>query len=143
MNYTLVGEVPGVGNSSLSTIYSLLDNDPLPGSGMYRLTQVDVNGKKEGLGSISVRAKEEDLVGISYMYPNPVVEMIHVTYRLPEGSTEATLSVLNLLGEIVLKKEDLQLTATTIDVSGLSQGTYFLKISSGSRSDVEKIIIQR
>lgn len=66
----------------------------------------------------SVNESAEALV---YVYPNPVVNTLYV-----DGiSADETLSVFNLTGKCVM-----QTTGNKVDVQGLPNGTYLLKLNN-------------
>lgn len=58
------------------------------------------------------------------LYPNPTKGELYID--LPIGASLKTVTIYNTLGQLLLSKN----TATTIDVSTLSQGTYFITIET-------------
>lgn len=56
------------------------------------------------------------------VYPSPAVDFITIT--LPEGETPAKVEILNSLGQVVLIADGL-----TVDVSGLEDGVYFVRVN--------------
>ena len=70
------------------------------------------------------------------MYPNPVKNLLNVA--LPTDVSNASLTVYNSLGQIVMQHE---LTASTaISLGGLSTGLYSYRIDSASRVKMGKLI---
>ena len=65
------------------------------------------------------------------VFPNPVTEQLFV-----EGVSGVKLKVINLLGELVINET----LDTTINVSELKSGIYFLQINSGNSQSVVKFI---
>ena len=65
------------------------------------------------------------------LFPNPVTEKLFI-----EGLTEANVKVINLVGEMIIEKNN----ANSIDVSSLNSGIYFLQITSGNTQSVIKFI---
>ncbi len=65
------------------------------------------------------------------LFPNPVTEKLFI-----EGLTEANVKVINLVGEMIIQKNN----ANSIDVSSLNSGIYFLQITSGNTQSVIKFI---
>jgi hypothetical protein len=64
-------------------------------------------------------------------YPNPVNNILNVSYDKGKSET-ITFSVIDVLGKIVIQKNKL---TTSIDVSSLINGNYFLKVSSEISSE--------
>lgn len=69
------------------------------------------------------------------VYPNPVHDKVKLQYI---SSSEIAIKIFNLKGEKVLSID--HFTANEIDVSMLSSGAYFIKISGEKRSKTIKII---
>jgi len=65
------------------------------------------------------------------LFPNPVTEKLFI-----EGLSEANVKVINLVGEMIIQKNN----ANSIDVSSLNSGIYFLQITSGNTQSVIKFI---
>jgi hypothetical protein len=64
-------------------------------------------------------------------FPNPVNKILNVSYAKGKSET-ITFSVIDVLGKIVIQEKEL---TTSIDVSSLNNGNYFLKISSEISSE--------
>lgn len=75
-----------------------------------------------------------DLKGLTY-YPNPVQNVLKLSYS--EKLTNVIL--FNIVGKQILVKK-LNDTKTEVDLTGLSNGIYFLKLSSGEKSKTIKVI---
>jgi len=69
------------------------------------------------------------------VFPNPVVDQLSINSE----KTITSISITNILGQKVLKK-DINSIKATIDVSELQKGTYFLKIIIGNTTEIKKII---
>jgi hypothetical protein len=54
-NFTSIGKVNGVVNSSETKTYSFSDFNPLAGNNYYQLKQVDLDGKSESFGPVVVK----------------------------------------------------------------------------------------
>ena len=66
------------------------------------------------------------------VYPNPVSETLIIT---SEGVPIEKIKVYSISGQIILTSENVQ---NSIDVSGLSEGFYFLEIFSAEGSSIQK-----
>jgi len=64
-------------------------------------------------------------------YPNPVNNILNVSYTKDQSET-ITFSIIDVLGKIVIKEKEL---TTSIDVSSLNNGNYFLKVTSETSSE--------
>jgi len=64
-------------------------------------------------------------------YPNPVNNILNVSYTKDQSET-ITFSIIDLLGKIVIQEKEL---TTSIDVSSLNNGNYFLKVTSETSSE--------
>jgi hypothetical protein len=106
-------------------------NDPWPtgwGSGGFDLDAVGVIHQQ------AVGIDELELRNIS-IYPNPATDMLYV--NLP--STNYSVEVINLMGEVVLKSENKSNT-TFIEINNLKSGVYFLTISSEGQQKQMKFV---
>ena len=80
-----------------------------------------------------------DLMGNNLnIYPNPVINKINIETAL--NLQNATLKIINSLGEIVMKKQ--LISDTEFDVSNLKNGIYFLSIVSNNYTVFRKFIKQ-
>ena len=73
-----------------------------------------------------------DDLGITsfYIYPNPTKDYINI-----DCSSFESVAIYNILGKELIKE-----TSNRIDVSSLSNGVYFIKISDGINSSTKKFI---
>ena len=73
------------------------------------------------------------------IYPNPSKGLFTISL----GNTEPTLiEVFDLTGKLILSKNNILITnfETSIDLSGASQGVYFVKINSSNQNTVKRIL---
>ncbi|MCG8699063.1 MAG: carbohydrate-binding protein, partial [Bacteroidales bacterium] len=90
-----------------------------------------------GLKSIENETVTETLAHVN-IYPNPSNGVFNVAF---DSDEQATLEIMNLSGAIVQSIE-LENGLSTINASELSQGMYTVKISTGTSSVLQKLIIQ-
>jgi hypothetical protein len=78
----------------------------------------------------------------AYVFPNPASGLLNIKHSAP-GTT--TISLFNLVGELVLavQPEAGQDLVTTLDVSKLAPGIYFLKLNTPASQVSKKIIVQK
>lgn len=79
------------------------------------------------------------------VYPNPVNNVLNVSYELKESS-EVILEIIDIVGSKVklIQTEGIKETGVynvILDVSNLRKGIYFLKISTNSGSKMIKIMV--
>jgi len=87
---------------------------------------------------IDSTATINDLAEVNFnYYPNPVNDILHITAK--ENITQ--LSIYNTLGQEVKTASPADLSAI-IDMSNLSNGTYFIKVQIGTHTGTYKIIKQ-
>ena len=68
------------------------------------------------------------------LFPNPATDLIHVTSN--SSQSIISLTVLDQISKVVLTKNE----SKTVDVSGLQNGVYFIKIETDKGSSVKKFI---
>lgn len=136
-----VARINSAGNSSNIKNYSYTDVSPYSGLSYYLLTQVDKDKTQKQLGIISSDCEAFN-PGISY-YPNPFTNSLTLDVKNISGH-KATVTVYNVLGqklkEIVLSSEGVLNGQFDLNISELSQGTYFINFESDDFNKTEKII---
>jgi hypothetical protein len=104
---------------SKAATYEFTDKAPFGGWGLYRLRQMDNDGKETLSKVISIATKSNGK-GLK-IYPTLVSNVLTVDYT--EGGL---FQVINLLGQQVLVGK----TTQQLDVSALPQGSYLLKVGT-------------
>jgi len=84
---------------------------------------------------VSVRDNKRDN-NIS-VFPNPTTDIIRIA-----NADFSTIEIYNLIGELLISGES-QTSNTIINVSSLSEGTYFVKIIGENSTHTQKFIISR
>ncbi len=137
-------------NGNLAANYSLLSNiitglNWANGTNLW-IKWTDVNDAgNNGLYAIdnfiisvseTLGVKQNAISGLN-MYPNPVSKG---TLYITSNSSEAkSVAVYDVLGKQVLNTKT---SNSTVDVSNLKGGVYFVKISEDGKSDTKKLIIE-
>ena len=127
-NFTEMGTVPATGSS----LYSLLDNNPLNGDNFYRVKSIGASGEIKYSKIVKISFQ---LVSSITIYPNPILsdKVAHVSFRnLPQG--EYFVNVMNELGQIVWRKTishtgGIAEYAIILD-KNLAHGNYQMEISN-------------
>ena len=73
------------------------------------------------------------------VYPNPVENQLNLSWSSIDFSDEMNIQIFNLNGEKVFEQSNDQ-KSSEINVSQLSSGVYLLKIISGEKSAVRRIV---
>ena len=101
--------------------YEFTDKAPFGGWGLYRLRQIDNDGKETLSKVISIASKDKGKLAV---YPNPVTSVLTI-----ETELIGSFQIINLLGQQVLTGKTPS-EGRGLDVSALPQGTYFLKVGT-------------
>lgn len=122
-----IGQIPGSGTTFLPVSYQFTDLNPTDGEIEYRLRQIDYDEKFSYSNSVFVKW------GTSFdnsweVIPNPFNDFIEI-----KGLLSPQVSILNTLGQEELVSHN----KSSIDVSILKPGLYYVKVSS--RKGVEKV----
>lgn len=118
-----IKDIQGAGNSSSLLRYSTVDSKPVSGISYYRLKQTDFDGQFEYSEIRSVEIKNREI----HLYPNPTERQMVITgdKRELEG-----LGLYDVLGQdvtVLIKYIQRGESILIIDLSDLSDGTYYLK----------------
>jgi hypothetical protein len=77
------------------------------------------------------------------MFPNPAMDRIYFKPRV-KGIEKIGVEILSTMGQLVSKQENLYFCeSNSIDVSGLSNGIYFVKLAYGKKTVVYKLILAK
>jgi hypothetical protein len=107
-------------------------NDPWPtafGSGGFDLDAVGVINRQ----AIILSVQEAEQLPMVTLYPNPATDKL---YLKVDGHSTYSVSVFNVLGELVLQSEN----SSSMMVNELPEGVYTLEIVAGNKRSVQKFI---
>ena len=145
-NWNTIGQVEGSGTTSEARSYQFTDDDlPYAADRLdYRLRQVDIDGSARLSKTVTVdrRVTEIELLGT---FPNPASQQATVRYAVP-GAQDVTLRLYDMLGRKVqtlvrgIRKGRHE---STVDVSDLPSGTYFLRLNAQGEMQTRKLTIVR
>jgi alpha-tubulin suppressor-like RCC1 family protein len=74
------------------------------------------------------------------IYPNPSSSLINVSFE--NNLEKANLKIISILGQTVLEKQNISGNNLSLDVSGLSNGTYVVQVKDGSSIGTSKFTKQ-
>ena len=118
-----IGFVKGVGNSNVSKDYDFRDND-FSKSAYFRLKQVDFDGKYSYSATVYVEKSHAGKVK-TLIYPNPSIGKFYVDH----ATDFKNITVFSLTGQAVFNQNINDSERTEIDISNLSTGLYFVRLS--------------
>ncbi|MDX1906611.1 MAG: PQQ-dependent sugar dehydrogenase [Bacteroidia bacterium] len=138
-----IGQVSAAGNSQTVKRYETMDLRPLAGLSYYRLRQVD----KDGTFSYSAIAEVWIQDQVAVVYPNPVTreDQLMIDLFLP-AKAQVMIEMTNAAGQVVLTREHTMARKeerVILETAGLSNGVYFLRMTSGETQVAETIVINK
>ena len=126
-NWEKVTQIKGAGNSNQTLKYSYLDKNNDGSFIFYRLKQVDFNGDFAYSSNIvsSCNNSQYEVENIK-IFPNPATDKLSIYLSKVLENSEFTIS--NSFGQVVIKGK-ISTETTSLDVSELMNGIYYIKIS--------------
>jgi len=74
------------------------------------------------------------------IYPNPAKDRVSIEFgELQDGSF--TVEMMNTFGEVVIRTKSAT-SFTSLDMNGVSRGVYYLRLSNGNKTFIEKLILR-
>ncbi len=131
IDWEVIVEVDGAGDSDNVIKYEAQDKEPYDGVSYYRLKQTDVDGAYSYSDVVTVSIAENKKF---IVYPNPASELI--TVETGKNTKYKQIKVLNAAGQVVTTRAA-KYGTTKIDVSTLMSGVYFVKVGT----EVRKVIV--
>ena len=133
-NYVIRRDGEVIGNTSETNYADVVEED---GVYTYSVTAEDSEGLSSvpcyatiNVGTVSVM---ENTVEVT-VYPNPVKEELNI-----HANTDFSYILFNNMGQEVMRGGS---NGETVKLNGLNSGMYFLRISAGSETKVQKIIVE-
>ncbi|MEW5797436.1 MAG: T9SS type A sorting domain-containing protein [Bacteroidota bacterium] len=138
--------IEGHGTTSSPKSYSYVDSKVSAGKFLYRLKQIDRDGKFEYSNTVesNVGLTAEDF-HLSQNYPNPFNPLTIIQFAVPL-SEFVSLKVYNALGQEMKTlfngiAEGNTLHKVEFDGSSLPSGVYFYALKTKERNDVKKLLL--
>lgn len=142
LTFAELGMRDAAGNSSSEQKYTFTNLKPALGSNYYRLKMVDIDQKYKYSNVILLKLLK-DHSSFSF-FPNPAANMLHIEFSGVAAGTVMQLEVLDAGGKILTRKDHIyDNTTLSVNISSYANGLYFLKIQSGSISEIVKFSIQK
>ncbi len=139
-----IGFVDGNGNSNSPKDYTFNDNNVTASKYVYRLKQIDNDGKYNYSKAIEVDLSIPVKFELSQNYPNPFNPSTTIKFSLPQAGF-VKLTVFNLLGEEVktLLNENREAGIHTVNfnASKFNSGLYLYKLESNNNVQIKKMLL--
>lgn len=123
------------GMSSEALTYNFTDSRPQAGMNIYRLKQIDQDGKTAY--SKLQEVKFSLLTEVS-LYPNPARTSLNI-----EAPANSIVNIYDVMGRKVLENTVLAESKNHLDISTLPNGNYSVQIINGSDLTVKKLTIRK
>ncbi|GAB4132367.1 MAG: hypothetical protein Fur0015_05930 [Ignavibacteriales bacterium] len=149
-----IGFVQGNGNSNSPKDYTFVDVNPPTGKVLYRLKQIDYDGKFEYTIITEVNIDIPQQFVLEQNFPNPFNPETIIKYSIPNitlslsmSAVNVTLKVYDILGNevstLVNIKQQPGNYEVKFDGSQLPSGVYFYKLQSGNFVQTKKFILMK
>jgi len=141
-----IGYVSGYGTTTEPQSYSFMDSKLATGTYIYRLKQIDFDGRYEYSKEVQVEIELPSVYTLEQNYPNPFNPSTKISYTIPEDGF-VKLAVYNLLGEEIaslvngIQKADKY--EVNFDAAGLSSGIYIYKIETTNFAASRKLVLMK
>ena len=144
ITFDVIGDVPGVGTSTVKHSYNLNDENPQIGINYYKLKQTDFDGHftYSTIKSLNFTSKNVDFL----VYPNPS-KFENITIIVNVKRTEdLQLMITDIIGRQVfttnMSVDKGQKKILLIDYTILNPGTYYFSIIGNEFIETKKVIVQ-
>ena len=128
------------GNGSSSSAARLSDWLDPSGSGVTSLDGYDPNGGVETPAFCLTSVKEIDNNVFFEMYPNPASSS--VTVNLVNGLDNVSIELVDIQGRLMSSYKYVTGAIMKVDLSSVSNGVYFIKVSSEGTIQTKKLIVE-
>lgn len=140
--YQAIGFVSGNGSSTNRITYNFIDGDMGASAYVYRLKQIDLDGSYVYSNEVEVLVTGLNDFKLFQNYPNPFNPVTNLRFIVPEEGN-VKIALYDVLGNEVkiLLNENIRPGSYNISVdgSGLSSGTYFVKMQTKIGQQIVKM----
>jgi len=145
--WTDLGFQAGNGTTSQQHTYSFEDKNLAPGKYLYRLKQVDVNGKITYSSNINASVDIPKSFYLSQNYPNPFNPSTKIDYQIPVDS-RIKLELFSITGEKIgdlindfQPAGNYSIIFNSVSFKHLSSGIYFYRLTAGGFISTKKLVL--
>jgi hypothetical protein len=143
-----IGFVEGSGSSTRTNNYSFTDKNPVRGTLLYRLKQIDFDGSYKFYTTEGVNFEGVYNYALEQNYPNPFNPSTVINYSIPAAG-QVNLKIYNLLGSEVAVLVDEYKEAGNYSVefstedlkNSLGSGVYIYTLKAGSFTQTKKMVV--
>jgi len=134
-----LGDVAAKGSTFGFTNYAFLDINVVPGSLYYRLKMVDVDGSFEYSKVILI--VNDDVPSWLSVYPNPITDLsFHVDVN--DDNQARRLILYDQFGRVLLTEDFTNSASDFVIPDRAAPGVYFLKVFSGAKQEIVKLLVR-
>ena len=140
--WTSIGFVAGSGSSNKVHFYAFDDLKPAFGKNYYRLQQIEKDGKStfSAIKSIEYSDKRHKV----NIYPNPAKGDVTIQLPIEEREQKVQVELFDTLGNC-LRIQELEVSShkATLKLDNLASGFYQMRLTSGAKVWVNRLVIER
>ena len=132
LQFTSIGTVAATDNNTFARNYSYTDNSPSQGINYYRLAMVNAVGviSYSPIGVLTFSAPSRPVT----LYPTPTKDILYIS--APGISEARNIDLVSVTGQVLESYSISKLDGSTLSVSRLAAGSYFVRIRGGGQSFV-------
>jgi hypothetical protein len=145
MNWFVLAEVDGAGNSTSILNYEIIDSEISNDVTYYRLKQFDFDGESETFNIASVDCMSEDIFHLLNVYPNPSINEFVIAYNNPTNEEKLVLKMYDLKGDIIYLENKNCIKGSNIfylNNIDVSPGIYLIEVEMGELISRVKLSIR-
>jgi hypothetical protein len=131
--YSSIGSVAGKSLDKNDVApYAFFDPNPMPGINYYKLTQMNDAGAISTSEIVQVVYNSPSSSQWNFVSPVPSQDFVNISFRSPAEQIVHTTQIEALIGS----------TDITLDLSNWASGFYFIRLTGGDNSILEKKIVK-
>jgi hypothetical protein len=134
INWFVLSEVEGAGNSTSILNYEIVDADNANGTIYYRLTQFDFDGASETFNIASVNCGSSELLESLKVYPNPSSDEFYIDFNNSTKEDQLVLTLVDSQGNVIYTEtKNCEHGSNTFHLKNLnvSPGIYIIEVRIG------------
>jgi hypothetical protein len=147
VNFEVIDQILGAGNSNHSIEYSSTDHHTSASRAYYRLKQVDFDGTIAYSKTVEINNSKSENVSFSVaLSPNPASDNLFLSFANNGQNGLVSVSISELSGKEVFSTSyafGTQMGTSSINTSSLSAGLYVLSTSCNGNSSHQKLVIEK